>query len=128
MTLLPCPNPKCGDNSNVFISHDESTDGDDTYCIECATCGTCGPVALAYRSGAARLWNALPREEPWIPVTKRLPESNEGFFDVATREGGLFVRLAWDTHYEFFHDGGPLSFVPQELTHWRPYREPRRPV
>jgi hypothetical protein len=126
--LKPCPNPEC-ENPDVYLDDARETNGSGILFSCCDRCGFRGPN-VEFVPGrleeaepeAARLHNAMPREEPWIPVTERLPEVNTHVIALEFSES-LFAYVDQRGRWSEQGREGVICYP----THWRPYREPRRP-
>jgi hypothetical protein len=129
MTLQPCPNEECRLNS-AHIAQDEQTDGTDWYQVECTACHTAGPRVEDFRDSAIRLWNALPRTEPWVSVAERMPELGMRceLIHSDPTEPVLVLTIAESEFAAYDHGFESLGTLSRGIyTHWRPYREPPRP-
>lgn len=144
MTLLPCPNPECVPPTGPDITSAhvrlERLQGPATWHARCAFCFMRGPHA-ANKAEALRLWNALPREEPWIAIDETLAKrARKGIpcVDVAFLDGHIrstvadvTLRCDWDEWYAVDRSGSPiLLFLDHRKTptHYRKHVPPRHPL
>lgn len=134
--LRECPNPRCANARHITVASAETWNE-----VICGDCGMRGPNENT-RDEAIALWNALPREERWVPVEEDDSYPNGGtVLDIWTSEGRCFEGCVfYDQHgdrglvFDGLLDNDQGDWLSDLLndaeipTHWRRHTPPKGPT